>query len=93
MMELNVTAEDSNSITFGWTPPPNAAYYLFYSEGFRVSNAPAVDSKGNIKKSVKFFKSGEPYQVVCVQENPFRLDIGTYHDNVAVSDKTAVAAS
>jgi len=91
-MQLNKVSEDISTITFGWTPPDDAAHYLFYVQGTKVSNAQAVDKNGDEKTTVRFSKSGEPYEVVCVKGYPgaFKLDVGRYPTNVAVSAPTEV---
>lgn len=90
---MQLTAKDlGTNIEISWTPPADADYYIFYAEGVRVSNAPAVDKNGVVKKSITFSKGAEPYEVVCVKYSKFDTDIGRYPESVGISAATGVVA-
>lgn len=82
-MNLNKVSETSSTITLGWTPPTNVQYYLFYADDQLVSNSPSVDKNGNVKKQIKFNKSGNPFEVVAVirVNGVMSFDVGKYDLN------------
>lgn len=65
-MELRQIAETSTTFTLGWDQVPNAEWYLFYADGRRLSNAPAIDKNGNPKVTIKFLKGDDQYEVVAM---------------------------
>lgn len=85
-MELRKLSETSTTITLGWDQVPNAEWFLFYAKGARVSNAPAKDSNGVPKTSIKFSKGGEPYEVVAIT----RTGTGAYDTDVGVWTGTPI---
>jgi hypothetical protein len=91
---MQVTGQETaTDVTLTWEPPSDADHYLFYTEGAKVSNAAAVDKNGTVKKSVKFSKSGAPYEVVCIRNNPHRIEVGVYPENVAISNPSKVTVA
>jgi hypothetical protein len=85
-MELRVKEQDASSITFEWTPPPDADYYVFYADGFHISDAPAIDKNGNKKTTAKFSKQYKQFEVVCIRYVHLDTDTGSYTFGSAFSN-------
>lgn len=79
-MEVRKLTETTSTITLGWDPPVGAEYYLFFAGGNRVSNAPAVDNRGNVKRTIKFYKTPSPWEIVCITRinNVMGVEVGYY---------------
>lgn len=74
-MELRKVAETANTITLGWTPPPDVQVNILYDDRGRRSTA------GVQAKTAKFDKGHEPYEVAAVCRDGagvFRIELGTY---------------
>jgi hypothetical protein len=78
---LTKLAETTATITLGWTPPPDAQWYTFFSDGTRVSNSPPVDKNGVFKQTIKFAKGNDPYEVAAICRSAagvYTVASGTY---------------
>ena len=84
-LTLNKIAEDSSTITLGWSPPADAHTYAFYAKGAFVTTGTGRyiqgARKGELRDSVKFAKDGEPYDVAALCRNSvgaYRIESGSY---------------
>lgn len=85
-MSLTLTKiiETADTITLGWTPPPDAQAYVFYADGSRVTNGTPYylqgPRKGQARDRVEYAKGGEPYEVaaLCRSGGVFRVEHGLW---------------
>jgi hypothetical protein len=92
-MELRVKEQNDSTITFEWTPPSDADYYVFYVDGLHISDGPAIDKNGVEKTTVRFSKGNKLYEVVCIRYGKFNTDVGSYPLGIAISEATGVIAA
>jgi hypothetical protein len=86
---LEIVYESKSNITLGWNPPIGAEWYLFYAGGNRVSNAPAVDKNGVVKKQITFSKTPSPWEVVAITRinGAMGVEVGYYPPQMPPSDE------
>lgn len=104
-LTLTKVAEDSTTITLGWTPPASVGGYVLYANGQVASVATANNKNGTPRKEAKFSKTspGAPFQVAATcrkSDGSFILEVGTYPmappplpSNVSLSDPTGVVTA
>ena len=79
-MEVRFLYESSTTITLGWEPPAGVEWYLFYAGGKRVSNAPPVSKNGVVKRTIQFYKTPSPWEVVAItrRNGVMGVEVGYY---------------
>ena len=79
---LHKIDETNKNIILGWDPPAGVEWYLFYGGGKRVSNAPPVDQRGVVKKTVQFSKVPTPQEVVAItrRNGVMGVEVGIWSD-------------